>query len=258
MKLYDWSVANLRWPLILFLLLSPLGCTSTPANTPPVIAPQAGQMKAQEIGLHRLTANVPGVGPVKYAVEVPRTYRDNQPAPLVLLLHHGYRGPTPAPYTGANMIGVFRQGLVELEAVAIAPDVVGGNWRDPRNEKAAVWLVQSAMRSYNIDPARIIVMGFSMGGEGTWFIGSRHQDLFAAAVPIAAPVAGSTQWKIPVYVIHSEADEIVSYEAARAHAEAVKAAGGTVEFRSITGLTHYQISEYGSHFRDAARWIETQ
>jgi predicted esterase len=137
-------------------------------------------------------------------------------------------------------------------------DVVGGDWTDARNEQAAVWLVQSAMKTYAIDPKRIIITGYSMGGEGTWYIGSRHQDVFTGAIPVAAPVAGSTEWKVPIYVIHSQDDEIVSHASAKRHAEAIKSNGGKLEFKSISGLTHYDTPSYANHVGEGVKWLEEQ
>jgi len=35
-----------------------------------------------------------------------------------------------------------------------------------------------------VDADRVYLTGLSMGGEGTWHIGLRHPDLFAAIVPV--------------------------------------------------------------------------
>src|SRR5262245_32895022 len=40
-------------------------------------------------GVHELTADIPGVGTVLYAVSVPRGYTPDKPAPLVVALHSG-------------------------------------------------------------------------------------------------------------------------------------------------------------------------
>ena len=41
-------------------------------------------------------------------------------------------------------------------------------------------------RAYPIDPERITLTGLSMGGGGTWAIGLRHPELFAALAPVCA------------------------------------------------------------------------
>jgi predicted peptidase len=115
------------------------------------------------------------------------------------------------------------------------------------------------MKTYPVDARKVVVTGFSLGGEGAWFIGSRHQDLFTAAIPVAAPVAGrDAAWSIPVYVIHSDKDEVVSYNAAQRHAEALKAKGTKLEFKTLGGLSHYNTSAYGPAVGDAVTWLRTQ
>ena len=222
----------------------------------PVTIPPAGTLAKSGPGTHKETAEVPGVGNVKYAIEIPASYDGSTPAPLVLALHYGYDGSVPEAYTGEGMIESFRSGLAELNAIVIAPDVLGGDWTEAKNEQAAVWLVQSAMKTYSVDAKRVIVTGYSLGGEGTWFIGSRHQDVFTGAIPVAAPVAGTADWKIPVYVIHSQADEIVPHSAAQRHADAIKSKGGKIEVKSVTGLTHYDTPSYASYVGEGVNWLE--
>src|SRR5262249_54156034 len=113
--------------------------------------------------------------------------------------------------------------------------------------------------TYAIDPKRVVITGFSLGGEGTWYIGSRHQDLFTGAIPVAAPVAGGdVTWTIPVYVIHSDKDEIVSYSRAKCHADAIKAKGAILEFKTVGGLSHYKTPAYASSVGEAVKWLQTE
>ncbi len=239
---------------LLVLLSLALGC-GPPA---PVTIPPAAALNKLAAGTHKVTAEVPGVGSVKYTIEIPAGYDGSTPVPLVLALHYGYNGSVPDPYTGEGMIDDFRPGLADLKAIVIAPDVLGGDWTDAENEQASVWLTQSAMKTYAVDPKRVIITGYSMGGAGTWFLGSRHQDLFTAAIPVAAPVTGSTDWKIPVYVIHSQQDEIVSHSAAKNHADAIKTKGGQVEFKSVSGPTHYDSPAHATYVGEAVKWLEGQ
>ncbi len=223
------------------------------ASTPP-----AGKLKVLEPGMHRESIDVPDVGDVKFAVRVDESYDSSTPAPLVLVLHFGYNGAKPDPYTGGDMIGAFMGAVREIGGIAIAPDVVGGDWTTTENENSAVWLVKSAMNSYNIDPKQVYVTGYSMGGEGTWHIAGRHQDLFTGAIPVAAPVTGTTDWKIPVFSIHSSKDSIVPYANAKNHAAAIKSAGGTIQFKTAPGLSHYDAGGYSSHVTEGVKWIRSQ
>jgi hypothetical protein len=40
-------------------------------------------------GMHQLTADIPGVGQVLYAISIPKGYDASRQAPLVLVLHSG-------------------------------------------------------------------------------------------------------------------------------------------------------------------------
>jgi len=213
-------------------------------------------MIAREPGTHRTSADLPGVGRVLYTLEIPP--RTDEPVPLVLALHFAFPGPKPEPYTGGRMLDSLRPGLAALNAIVIAPDSLGGRWTEPHNEAAAIALVNAAREQFRIDLKRVLITGFSRGGEGTWHIGSRHQELFTGAIPIAAPVAGGTDWRIPVYCIHAERDEVVSHHAAKTHCETLKANGARIEFHSVPDLTHYQTAAYAPHLAAGVKWMLEQ
>lgn len=229
------------------------GCAPTAVSIP-----AAGKLPDLGAGVHRESISVPEVGTVKCAIRVDGSYNSSTPAPLVLVLHYGYEGSKPDAYTGADMMETFMDAVREIGGIAIAPDAVGGDWRSANNERSAVWLVKSAMNTYNIDANQVYVTGYSMGGEGTWHVAGRHQDLFTGAIPVAAPVTGTTQWKIPVYAIHSSQDEVVPYSTAKRHTASIEEAGGTIHFKTASGLTHYDAGGYGSHVTEGVRWIRAQ
>ena len=252
--LFPWMMLR---PILVTLLLTLTlltGCSKGPVQVPP-----AGKLKEQKSGIHRLTAKVPGVGDVKYALEVPNNYDGQSRVPLVMILHYGYQGARPDPYTGADMMDAFRSGLGDLGAILVAPDALGGDWTSTDNEKAVAWLTQSIIKTYKIDTKKVILTGYSLGGEGTWFIGSRHQKLFTAAIPVAAPVAGAdVKWQIPVYVIHSNRDQVVSHSTAKSHAEKLQRKGAKVQFQTVQGLDHYATGQYGGYLQDGVSWVQSQ
>jgi predicted peptidase len=238
----------------LLLLVPCVGCV----ERGPTAIPEAVELKKFLPGTHQETTDVPGLGSIKYTIQVPTNYDGKTPVPLVLALHYGYDGAKPAPYTGKEMIEAFRPGLSRLNSIVIAPDALGGGWTDTRNEQLAVWLTRSALKTYAIDRKKVVITGYSLGGEGTWFIGSRHQDLFTGAIPVAAPVdAGDAAWSIPVYVIHSDSDQVVPYGAAKKHAETLKEKGTRLEFKTVRGLNHYQTAAYANQVGEGVSWLQT-
>ena len=53
-------------------------------------------------------------------------------------------------------------------------------------ENDVLRVLRDVRTAYNVDPDRIYLTGLSMGGGGTWHIGLRYPDLFAAIVPVCA------------------------------------------------------------------------
>src|SRR5262249_24914389 len=160
--------------------------------------PEATALPKQEAGTHRQTTTLPGGGTLRYTISVPPGLSADKLVPLVVVLHYG---GDVEPFSGADIIDeVASPGLGEVGPVIVSPDALGGgDWTTAQNEKAVVWLTKSVMKTYPIDPKRVVVTGFSMGGQGTWFMAARHQDLYTAAIPVAGEPAGGgpeTEWKI--------------------------------------------------------------
>ena len=51
-------------------------------------------------------------------------------------------------------------------------------------EKLTFWKrLRHVQRRYKIDPHRIVLIGFSMGGAGAWHIGAHYADRWIAVAP---------------------------------------------------------------------------
>jgi predicted peptidase len=236
-----------------------VGCgPSDPASRekPAVLEPK--ELQAVGPGHHQLTVTLPSGEALRYTISVPPGYSKDKPAPLIVALHYGYDGSVPPPHTGGDMVQeLVEPAFTELNPVIVAPDALGGDWLTAKNEQAVVWLAQSVMKTYAIDPKKVALTGYSLGGEGTWFLAGRHQDVFTAAIPVSgAPAGGSLEWKVPVYVIHSDKDEVISLGPTKAHVEALKAKGANVELKVVSGLTHYQVSKYAGPLRESSGWLK--
>jgi len=93
----------------------------------------------------------------------------------------------------------------------------------------------------DIDPKRIYVTGVSMGGFGTWDILMRLPKKIAAAVPICggADEAGAQLIaKVPVWVFHGGADDVVKTVRSRNIVAALKSAGGAPKYTEYPGVGH--------------------
>jgi predicted peptidase len=201
------------------------------------------------------------VGPdssrVLYGLSVPPGYKAGEPRPLIVALHPG--GPR-TPYYGFSFLrGVVSPALKDLGAIMVAPDCPSpGSWSEPGGERAVLALVEHIRKEYAVDARRILVTGFSMGGRGTWFMATHHADLFTAAIPIAGSPGDEPidrLGRIPMYVIHSRADDVVPFEPDERTTRQLEKLGRTVRFEALDGIGHFEMDAYVDAYARAGRWV---
>ena len=113
---------------------------------------------------------------------------------------------------------------------------------------------------WSIDPQRIHAIGASMGGMGTFYMTSRHPDLFASARPqcgggVQAPVLNSLL--VPFYSVHSQDDMSVPVLLSRGPALLLSEQGGQVIIDETNGLGHASW-EYTAGNTRAEVWKDKQ
>lgn len=230
-----------------FIVLGALQSSAFAAVDVPVLGP----------GLYTRTLERDAGPPIGYAISVPPAYDRTTPAPLVLALHFGVQGG-PSLFAGRDVLRLLiAPGLADLGAVIVAPDALnGGPWNTPQNEEAVLWLLDAVMRSYSIDPRKVIVTGFSMGGAGTWHFAGKYADRFAAAVPVAGrPPDTAGNWRVPVFAVHSRSDRVVPIGATEKRIDELKRAGVRAELVALVSPTHFQTSAHAEGLRQAVPWL---
>ena len=99
----------------------------------------------------------------------------------------------------------------------------GGGWNDdPGNE--TLDLIQDMLKELPIiDPDGVYVIGYGMGGFGTWRFLKEETKLFAAGVPIAGYGHDVGKLRsVPIWSFHGAKDETVSVDGARTCANELK------------------------------------
>ena len=183
-------------------------------------------------GLHRLGLEAGRDG----QLYVPRGYRAERPAPLVLMLH------------GAG--GSADHGLAPLLALAeeyglilLAPDsrgrtwdlLIGGYGADVEYIDRAL---AQAFGRYAVDPSRLAVEGFSDGASYALSLGLTNGDLFSHVLAFSPGfLAPATQRGRPrIYVSHGVADQVLPIEAcSRRIAPTVRRAGYDLRYVEFEG-----------------------
>jgi predicted peptidase len=214
-----------------------------------------GQSTAPPAVLQRTFVS-PESGRILYGISVPAGYTKGEPRPLILALHPGGER---TPYYGLSfMRGIVSPALKDLNAIIVAPDCPTRSWSDPAAEQAVMALVQNVMKEYAVDRRRILVTGFSLGGRGTWFMSSRHADLFTGAIPIAGASGDEPLdrlGRIPTYVIHSRNDQVVPFAPDERTTRELEKLGRVVRFEALEGLGHYEMGGYIDALTRGGKWI---
>ena len=219
-------------------------------------------------------------GELRFALSKPRGENAEGPRPLVLALHYGWAGDLPPGYGRSYMNLLVAPALAKLDAVIVAPDAPEASWTHPRSERALLALIDHIRQTHSVDPERFVITGFSLGAMGTWYMASRHPELFSAAIPMGGPPVMSSvadaraglaesqrifsgeeiDWppgivEVPILVIHSRADELVDLELVARAVKSLRAAGGDVELVKVNGLGHFDTPRYAEYLRRAVPWL---
>ena len=102
------------------------------------------------------------------------------------------------------------------------------NTPESNEMKAVIDLIGALQEKYSVDEKRIYVMGFSMGGYGTWNALMNHPDLFAAGIPMCGtgdPTKAEILKDIPIWAVHGGLDPTVPVQGSRDMAQALEAIG---------------------------------
>ena len=153
---------------------------------------------------------------------------------------------------------VVAPGLHDLGAIIVAPDCPTQSWTDPNAERAVLALVRRVMTDYSVDRRRVLITGFSLGGRGTWFMASRHADLFTAAIVMAGAPGNQPLDRLatrPTYVIHSRADDVVPFAPTDAAVRDLRRLGRDIEFEAIDGVGHFDMWTYVDSLSRAGQWV---
>jgi predicted peptidase len=197
---------------------------------------------------------------MKYGLYVPTTYSAARATPLVIALHglgsdihymmeynnlvelaerYGYIVATPMGYNERGWYGARGQGNEFNQRQADpGPANLGA-----LSEQDVLNVLKEVRGNFNVDAKRIYLIGQSMGGGGTLYIGSKYSDMWAALAAMAPAIyispdtiAGAS--KLPVMVIQGDADTSVDPKVTRQWVAKMKELGMKHEYIEVPGGTH--------------------
>jgi poly(3-hydroxybutyrate) depolymerase len=105
-------------------------------------------------------------------------------------------------------------------------------------------VLELVRKEFNVDERRTYLMGHSMGGGGTLFLGEKYATNWAAIAAIAPAAFGFqpdslTKIKdMPVMIVQGDADTLVQPAMTRRWVDELKALNMTYEYKEIPGADH--------------------
>ena len=131
----------------------------------------------------------------------------------------------------------------------------GGGQDAPKNlgelsEKDVMNVLELVRKEFAVDDKRIYLIGHSMGGGGTWHLGTKYADVWAGLAPIAPAAFGQPKdldklKNIPVIVVHGDKDTAVPVEGTRRWVDKMKELKLTHEYVEIAGAGHGDVISKG-------------
>ena len=179
---------------------------------------------------------------LRYLLYLPKGYGEDKDKkwPLMLFLHGaGERGSNLSLVKMHGPPKLVEQGR-DFPFVIVSPQCPSESWWTERLD-ALTALLDDVESRYAVDRNRVYLTGLSMGGFGSWALGCRYPERFAAV----APICGGGEWflagrlaKTPVWVFHGGKDPVVPLRESEEMVAALKRAGGDVQFTVYPEAQH--------------------
>jgi len=213
-----------------------------------------------EVRTHVL-AEAAGVD-IPYGVYVPTSYDAARATPLVIALHglgsdemymmeynnlvelaeqYGYLIATPLGFNERGWYGSRGPGRSGIgRGTDPGPENLG-----ELSELDVLAVLRIMQHDFHVDADRTYLIGQSMGGGGTWHIGMKYPEMWAAMVPMAPAIYSSPDALTPlrdrlppIMVIHGDADTTVDVEISRRWVAALRELGMEHAYIEVPGGSH--------------------
>ena len=193
-----------------------------------------------------------------YRLYIPSTYAPSRAMPLIVALH-GLGGTEDSffdSYERKLPPLAEREGYIVVAPLGYRVDGfygygLGTPPADPAarraqdlSEEDVMQVLAQVRKQYTVDDRRIYLMGHSMGAIGTWRLGAKYPDIWAALGAFAgqgAPTTMETMRHIPQFVVHGDADNTVNVRGSRTMTTAMKSLNMDFEYVEVPGGDHNEI-----------------
>jgi predicted peptidase len=178
---------------------------------------------------------------VRYLLHLPAEYdpAGSRRWPLIVFLHGaGERGNDLDKIAGFGPIRYAREHADFPFVVAAPLCPVDRDW----SPELIATLIEEIEAGCAVDPDRVYLTGYSMGGAGTWETAMDDPHLFAAVAPLCGrviPLMSGRLWRTPVWVFHGEKDSVVPFSQSAEMVEILRGMGNEeVRFTAVPNADH--------------------
>jgi predicted esterase len=187
---------------------------------------------------------------INYILYIPSNYGENsaQKWPVLIYLHGMDRVNTSVEVLKNDYPLNALADEDYFPFIVVAPQGIGEYefWATDEMVNSIMALLDEIETMLSLDTNRIYLTGGSAGGNGTWSIGVRHPERFAALVsfmgyygwPPSVPENICDLVDVPVQAFHGANDELIPLDAEQKLVDALIACGGNVQFTVFPDAGH--------------------
>lgn len=184
--------------------------------------------RLESLPAERLLLPVEGGDPVPYHLVLPNR---TGPVPLIVALHGA--GGDERMFMAGYGAGVIARLAMDQGFAVVSPLTTAIAGRPERLDA----LVREVGDRVMVDPARIYIVGHSMGAGAAWQLARQRPELLAAVACIAGP-CGAGAGGPPLLVVAAEVDPLGTPARLEATAVAAREAGQRIEYQLAEGWGH--------------------
>lgn len=181
-----------------------------------------------------------------YLLFLPESYgQEEKHWPLMLFLHGAGERGDDLQLVKKHGPPKIAEKQKDFPFIVVSPQCPKDQWWND-NLDVLINLLDDIVAKYDVDRDRIYLTGLSMGGYGSWALGSKYPDRFAAVAPICGGgmrIMASGFKDVPVWAFHGAKDKVVPLEESEEMVAAINARGGDAKLTVYPDAGHDSWSE---------------